>query len=229
VSAPRGPGASPYLDLYNYRQQVAALYRERNRALVRGEQPQEVLATYRKRRDEIFATHPQSALSSAQRERFRGLQYYPSNPAAVVEATVRPARESPTRDSPFSSEGDGVEAMPLILVAHLDFMLVGWTGSLSLYWIDVYGGGLFLPFRDATAPAESYGGGRYLFDTVKGSDFLALPGKNGDHRILLDFNYAYNPSCAYNPVWVCPLAPRENNLPVRVEAGEMKYPDVSHP
>jgi uncharacterized protein (DUF1684 family) len=98
-----------------------------------------------------------------------------------------------------------------------------------VYWVDVYGGGLFLPFRDTTCPSESYGGGRYLFDTVKGSDFLRLdelagaPMGYAGGRILLDFNYAYNPSCAYAPEWVCPLAPGENHLPVAIMAGEHKY------
>ena len=109
-------------------------------------------------------------------------------------------------------------------------MLGGQALELVVYWIDVYGGGLFLPFRDITCPAESYGGGRYLFDSVKGSDFLRLeatPETMGyaGGRILLDFNYAYNPSCAYDPRWTCPLAPNENRLPVAIRAGERKYHD----
>ena len=104
-----------------------------------------------------------------------------------------------------------------------------------MYWIDVYGGGLFLPFRDATCPDESYGGGRYLFDTVKGNDFLRLDVSDaaaaaGDQvsgylggLVILDFNYAYNPSCAYDERWVCPLAPNENRLPVPIRAGERKF------
>ena len=80
-----------------------------------------------------------------------------------------------------------------------------------------------MPFRDTTSPAESYGGGRYLFDTIKGSNFLATYGASGIERIILDFNYAYNPSCAYNDRWVCPLAPIENRLKVPIRAGEMKF------
>jgi uncharacterized protein (DUF1684 family) len=218
------PRPAEFLDLYNYRQQVAALYRERNRAVVRGANPEDVLATFRSRRDEMFASHPQSALDARQREQFTGLRYYPFNPEAVVEAVVRPAATTHWDGAPLSAETHRNEGMPLALVAHLEFTFSGGTKALALYWIDVYGGGLFLPFRDATSPAETYGGGRYLFDTVKGSDFLALPAQNGEHRILLDFNYAYNPSCAYNPRWVCPLAPAENQLAVRIEAGELVYP-----
>ncbi|HET8909624.1 MAG TPA: DUF1684 domain-containing protein, partial [Ktedonobacterales bacterium] len=95
------------------------------------------------------------------------------------------------------------------------------------YWIDVYGGGLFLPFRDATSGSETYGAGRYLHDTVKGSELLRLddasfPGYAGG-RVLLDFNYAYNPSCAYDPRWVCPLTPTENRLKVAIRAGERVF------
>jgi uncharacterized protein (DUF1684 family) len=108
------------------------------------------------------------------------------------------------------------------LVATLAFDIGGTTCSLGLYWIDVYGGGLFLPFRDRTAPERSYGGGRYLVDTVKGSD-LPPPSDWLAGSVVLDFNYAYNPSCAYDPRWVCPLAPRENWLPIPIHAGERAY------
>ncbi len=86
---------------------------------------------------------------------------------------------------------------------------------LTLYWIEGYGGGLFLPFADRTNGAETYGGGRYVYDTIKGADL----GKVG-RRVVLDFNFAYNPSCAYSPRWICPLAPAENRLPFPVSAGE---------
>ena len=130
----------------------------------------------------------------------------------------------------MSLPSSGPHSMPFRLAAHVYFQIAGDELELPVYWIDVYGGGLFLPFRDATCPAESYGGGRYLFDTVKGSDFLredavaeeGPPGYEGG-RIILDFNYAYNPSCAYDPRWVCPLAPRENRLQIEICAGERKY------
>ena len=115
------------------------------------------------------------------------------------------------------------ETMTMTTVARLHFTLDDVKVALSLYWLNIYGGGLFLPFRDTTSPAESYGGGRYLFDTIKGSDFLPVPGSSANERIFLDFNYAYNPSCAYNDRWVCPLAPIENRLKVPVRAGEMKF------
>ena len=88
-------------------------------------------------------------------------------------------------------------------------------GTLDVYWVAVYGGGVFLPFRDDTSGGEGYGGGRYLLDTVKGAD---LGGSGG--RLVVDFNYAYNPSCAYDPQWSCPLAPPANRLTVPIRTGE---------
>jgi uncharacterized protein (DUF1684 family) len=87
--------------------------------------------------------------------------------------------------------------------------------SLELYWLEGYGGGVFLSFRDATAGRETYGAGRYLLDTVKGSDL-----GTSDRRLVLDFNFAYNPSCAYDPRWACPLAPPANRLAIPIRAGE---------
>jgi uncharacterized protein (DUF1684 family) len=95
------------------------------------------------------------------------------------------------------------------------FELAGAACSLDLYWLEAYGGGLFLPFADATSGGETYGAGRYLLDTVKGAD-LGMDGA----QLVLDFNFAYNPSCAYDPRWVCPLTPPENRLAVPVRAGE---------
>ena len=84
-----------------------------------------------------------------------------------------------------------------------------------MYWLEGYGGGIWLPFADATSGADTYGGGRYLYDTIKGADLGA-----GERELVLDFNYAYNPSCAYDERWSCPLPPAENRLPFAVPAGE---------
>jgi hypothetical protein len=94
-------------------------------------------------------------------------------------------------------------------------------GRLTLYWIMGYGGGVFLPFRDATCGHSTYGGGRYLLDTIKGADL----GRAGT-QIILDFNYAYHPSCTYHHRWVCPLAPMENRLTVPIPVGE-QMPELS--
>jgi uncharacterized protein len=99
------------------------------------------------------------------------------------------------------------------------FELLGVSHTLDLYWLDAYGGGVFLPFADETSNSESYPAGRYLLDTVKGADLGSVDG-----RLVLDFNFAYNPSCAYDSRWVCPLAPPSNRLPLPIRAGEKEPP-----
>jgi uncharacterized protein len=210
---------SDYFDLYDYRCRVAAMYRERNRAYLAGEDAETIWQHFRETRNALFARHPQSALDEEERQHFQGLRYFPYNPAMVftvdVDTDVEPLRQSIAMNAE--------ESMNMTTVGRVQFTVEGQTVSLSLYWLDIYGGGLFLPFRDATCPSESYGGGRYLFDTIKGSDFLPVPGASDLTHMVLDFNYAYNPSCAYNIRWFCPLAPIENRLRVPIRAGEQKY------
>jgi len=210
---------SEFLDLYDYRTRVAELYRKRRQSTLAGEDATTVLQHFRESRNELFARHSQSALDHEQKQKFQGLRYFPYNPAMCVEANIERDVEPQVLSVAMNAE----ESMTMTTVGRLYFTLEGVKVALSLYWLNIYGGGLFLPFRDTTSPAESYGGGRYLFDTIKGSDFLPVPGALRDERILLDFNYAYNPSCAYNDRWVCPLAPIENRLKVPVRAGEMKF------
>ncbi|TMF51696.1 MAG: DUF1684 domain-containing protein [Chloroflexi bacterium] len=208
-----------FLDLYDYRHRVAAMYRERAEALQSGEDAALVLQRFRVARNALFATHPQSALDEEQRKQFEGLRYFSYNPALSVTANVETTIEPALLTVAMNAE----ESMTMTKVARLHFTVEGQEVGLSLYWLNIYGGGLFLPFRDTTSPAESYGGGRYLFDTIKGSDFLPVPGFSEKERIVLDFNYAYNPSCAYHYKWVCPLAPLENRLHVPIRAGELKF------
>ncbi len=210
---------SDYLDLYDFRCRVADMYRENTRAARAGEDAETILRRFRETRDDLFAHHPQSALDEEQRRNFQGLRYFPYNPAMCVIADINTNVEHTVLSVAMNAE----EAMTMATVGRLHFTIGGRVVELSLYWLNIYGGGLFLPFRDTTSPAESYGGGRYLFDTIKGSDFLPAPGDMGRERILLDFNYAYNPSCAYNDRWVCPLAPIENRLNVPIRAGEMNF------
>jgi uncharacterized protein (DUF1684 family) len=212
---------SDYLDLYDYRTRVAEMYRTRRQAKLAGEDAATILQRFRESRDELFANHSQSALDQEQKQKFHGLRYFPYNPSMCVEAVVELGVEPQLLDVAMNAE----ETMTMSTVARLHFTLEGVNATLSLFWLNIYGGGLFLPFRDTTSPAESYGGGRYLFDTIKGSDFLIVPGASAQECILLDFNYAYNPSCAYNDKWVCPLAPIENRLKVPIRAGEMKFKD----
>jgi uncharacterized protein (DUF1684 family) len=215
----RSKAVSDFLDLYDYRLRNAALYRDRNRAILAGEDAEQTWRRFRAGRDELFAAHPQSALDEEQRSTFQSLDYFPYNPAMCVVARVDTDIEPET----FSIAMNAQESMTMTRAARLHFEIEGRAVSLAAYWLNIYGGGLFLPFRDTTCTAESYGGGRYLFDTIKGSDFLRVPGSPIHERVMLDFNYAYNPSCAYNSKWVCPLSPSENRLPVAIRAGEKKF------
>lgn len=220
-----------WLDLYDYRRRMAELYRQREEGLRQGADEAETLRRFRAGKDALFAGHPQSALASEERARFAGLRYFPYAPELRIEATLAPLAPEPSADDEQGEqiEASGPHTMRFQRAARASFTLDQASAELTIYWIDVYGGGLFLAFRDATCPAESYGGGRYLFDTVKGSDIIRLEDTGettqgfAGGRILLDFNYAYNPSCAYDPRWICPLAPRENRLPVAIRAGERKY------
>lgn len=210
---------SSYLDLYDYRHRVAAMYRERTAAIIAGEDSADVLRRFREARDNLFAHHPQSALDEEQKRNFSGLNYFPFNPDLRFIVDIDTNVEPTQLTVPMNPE----ESMTMTTVGRVHFTVASQPVALSIYWLNVYGGGLFLPFRDMTCPAESYGGGRYLFDTIKGSDFLPVNSVKNWQSIILDFNYAYNPSCAYNDRWVCPLAPIENRLNVPIRAGEMNF------
>ena len=222
MSAPTAP---TWLDLYDWRRRAAEMFRERDAALERGEDAALVLARFRAAKDALFGRHRQSPLSADAQASFAGLRYFAYEPRLRVKASLSPIDSGDSVDAPAS----GPHTMPLERAATVDFELAGAPMRLTVFWIDVYGGGLFLPFRDATCPAESYGAGRYLFDTVKGSGFELDVAPAADSSgyvggsIILDFNYAYNPSCAYDVRWACPLAPRENWLPAPIRAGERKF------
>jgi len=190
------------LDLADWREQVARLYLS-----------ELDLAGFRARRDELFASHPQSPVPAPDRAAFTGLRYFPAEPAAVTEVALREAAGSLDVDT---GGPDGVIRYRRVGIAPTTY------GPLTLWWIEAYGGGLFLPFRDGTSGRESYGGGRYLTDTVKGTHGRGVTVLPGD-LVRLDFNYAYNPSCAYDPHWACPLAPAENWVAPPIRAGEMTY------
>jgi len=160
-------------------------------------------------RRHLFRTHSQSPLRADQRSTFEPT-YYPYEPRMRVLATV-----TDTEHQGYEIATSGPEPMRFTRVGRCDFSLEGTELSLELYWLDAYAGGLFVPFRDLTCGRGTYGAGRYLLDTVKGADLGTQDG-----RLVLDFNFAYNPSCAYDPRWVCPLTPPANHLDVAIEAGE---------
>jgi uncharacterized protein (DUF1684 family) len=199
------------LDLLDWKRQVFQLY-ERVRA---DPDPRSSWELWVSTRDRLFREHPQSPVPTARRADFAGCRYFDYDPGARVLGDVAPLDSTP--EDVVSSAG--AAAFPFSRVGTVRFELDDGEHALPLLWNEGYGGGLFLCFQDGTSGHESYGAGRYLLDTVKGSD---LGTKDG--RLVLDFNFAYNPSCAYDGSWACPLAPRESRLSRAVRAGEQTPP-----
>lgn len=207
--------ASDVLAVVDWRRRVAELYSEVRRAAV--DDPVVAHALWVTGRDALVAEHPASPLDERARAAFTGLDVAPYDPAFRFEADVVPA---PGRRLDVATGTDGV--VPFEEVGRVR---LGELGTLSVWALRSYGGGVFVPCKDASAgrPGGTYGGGRYVLDTVKGAD---LGGAAGGTRLVVDLNFAYNPSCAYDPAWACPLAPPENTLAAAVPVGE-RVPDAS--
>ena len=200
------------LDLLDWKRRVTALYAE-VRATA---DPRAAWQRWRAVRRELIHTHPQSPIRDpAARASFDGPWYFEHDPGARVTAEVQGAE--PGR---VVVEGSADGRFEMTRVGTARFELYGQAAALGIYWVEGYGGGLFLSFRDATSGSETYGAGRYLLDTVKGADL-----GYEDGRLVLDFNLAYQPSCSYDAVWACPLAPPENRLSIGVRAGERVRPE----
>jgi len=203
--------ADDLLSLLDYRRRVINLYAEVRHRLPA--EPDKAHDHWRAVRDQLFGAHPQSALPPDARESFGGLSYYGYDHRWALVGRVNNDVEH--ERYPVTTSTGAEMAFIRFATVELPF------GSLDAFWLDAYGGGMFIPFRDATAGDSTYGGGRYLFDTVKGADLGAMPGRPAE--LVCDFNFAFNPSCHYDAQWSCPLAPPGNRLDVRVEAGERMY------
>jgi len=202
--------AQNLLDLVDWRRRVGDLYR------IDGH---DALTRFRQGRDALFRSHPQSPIEPDERAAFRGLHYFDPDPAYRVHARVEPGDGTELVIETGGEDG----AVRYRRAGVLAFELGGRDSRLTVFSLVQYAGGLFVPFRDATSGQETYGGGRYLFDTAKDTDGLVLTINPGSPDVTLDFNFAYNASCAYSPRWACPLAPPENHLKVAVRAGELSY------
>lgn len=174
--------------------------------------PAEGHELWKSARDELFAGHPQSPLLPDDRARFTGLTVARYDPDWRYELEVRRPEEPARMLIDDSSDG----AIPFSLVGTVR---IPYLGTLDVWRLRTYGGGLFLPVKDGLAgqPGGTYGGGRYLLDTVKGAD---LGSGADDDSLIVDFNFAYNPSCAYDPSWSCPLAPAGNAVRDEIPVGE---------
>ena len=202
------------LELWDYRRRVTALY-DAARAGGAGEDPGR---RWRAGRDELFRRSSQSPLPAGHPARAEGLPFRPYDRAWRVAGRLEPLEAGPG-EVPGPAAHSGAGETPMVPVARVRAATPAGEVALVLWWLEGYGGGMFLPFRDATNGHGTYGGGRYLLDTAKGADL----GHEGREAVL-DFNYAYHPSCAHDPRWSCPLAPPENRLDVAVPVGEQLTP-----
>jgi uncharacterized protein len=183
----------------SWRREVHALYSD-----VRADpDPASAHTAWVERRTQLFSTHPASARRDGQR-----LVHADYDPAYRFVLPIQPAE--PDEWEPTTGS-DG--AVPFRRAGRLE--IPGLDG-LDVWWLGSYGNGIFVPLRDATAGLTTYGAGRYLLDTVKGADL----GRDGDSWVI-DLNFAYNPSCVYDPEWACPLAPLGNRLDGEVPVGEL--------
>ena len=228
------------LQLADWRRRIAELYADVRE--LAATDPEAAWERWRAVREAMYREHPQSPVPVAGRASFRA-RHWPYDPAWRFEVAVRlddatpapalstalppiafgdaPGLASPGRGSAF---GPAIR-LPMSSGDALDFRRLGevvlprpdGVRTLALYWMAGYAGGLFLPFRDATNGSATYGAGRYLLDTAKSAD---LGGDVAAGRLVLDFNFAFHPSCAFDPRWSCPLAPPDNRLDIAVEAGE---------
>ncbi len=191
--------------LWDWRRQVADLY-TRIRAM---DDAVAAWALWCAVRDRLFAEHAESPIAPEDRAGFRGIPVFAYDPALRFLVSLVLSQGEALR---LDAGADGVVvARPFARTLGLGAL----GGELTLYWIGGYGGGVFLPFTDGTSGREAYGGGRYLLDTIKGADL-----GERDGRVVLDFNFAYAPSCAHSALYVCPLAPSGNRLAAAVRGGE---------
>lgn len=193
------------LALLDWRRRVFELYRRVREAPA----SESAWASWRDGRDELLRTHASSPIPRAERGTYVNTPFFAYDPAARVSAVMS--------DAPHQAReiGGSHATFGATRFAVARFEIQGALDTLEIFWLEGYAGGLFVPFRDTTSGAASYGAGRYLLDTVKGADLGSDTG-----GLVLDFNFAYNPSCSYDPRWSCPLAPPENRLEIAIEAGE---------
>ncbi|RIK28597.1 MAG: hypothetical protein DCC56_15840 [Anaerolineae bacterium] len=163
------------------------------------------LDEFRKEKDEFFARHPQSPLTAEQRRDFKGLAYFPENDALRLEVQV----ESFADQQPMTMQTSTGGVQEYVRYGRFKFQVDGQEAELTIYQANY---GFFLPFVDSLAGTETYPAGRYL-------EPEPLPGD----RFLVDFNIAYNPYCAYNEMWSCPITPAENRLKAPIRAGEKLF------
>jgi uncharacterized protein len=165
----------------------------------------DALERFRREKDDFFRSHPDSPLTADQRRSFAGLRYFPPNPAFDLTLDLEP--NEPVTEVEIQTTTGEVRIYERF--GRIAFTVDGRMVGLTVYRSEDE---FFLPFADSLAGSETYGAGRYL-----------EPESLADGRLHVDFNLAYNPYCAYNARWSCPITPAENRLPVAIRAGEMTF------
>lgn len=193
--------------LADWRRRIASLYD----AVRQAPKPEAAWRDWCATRAALFRDHPQSPLTPEDRALFGGIPVYDYDPFWRFTVKTVALEDHPSFTVDLGKDGL-LHLTPCARTVGLDAAI---RCELTLYRLGGYGGGLFLPFRDGTAGNTTYGGGRYLLDTIKGADLGTERG-----RLVLDFNFAFHPSCHHAPRWTCPLAPPENCFATPVEAGE---------
>ncbi|MBK7454767.1 MAG: DUF1684 domain-containing protein [Anaerolineales bacterium] len=163
------------------------------------------LEAFRSEKNEFYASHPQSPLTREQKQGFTGLNYFPEEASLRLEVKVD---EFPAKDS-FEMQTSTGDVQHYEKFGRFRFDVDGTEAELTIYQNQH---GYFLPFVDSLAGSETYPAGRYL-----------EPEPLVGGRFLVDFNIAYNPYCAYNEMWSCPITPAENRLEVAIRAGEKLF------
>jgi uncharacterized protein len=165
----------------------------------------DTLTEFRKAKDDFFRNDPHSPLTRDQRLAFAGLRYFAENPTLDLTVDLEPYQDK-KRVSILTNTGD---TQIYLRLGKFSFVVDAVPASLTVYANEH---GFFLPFADSLAGKETYGAGRYL-----------EPERLPNGRFHVDFNQAYNPYCAYNENWSCPITPQENRIKVPIRAGEMTF------
>src|SRR3954470_6595878 len=200
--------------LADWRRRVATLYAEvRARAATA---PGIALAHWRAVRELLYRDHPQSPVPAEARATFRAA-HFDHDPSLRFEVAIEPA--PPPDPGAFALElpNSGADTLSFARIGRIALPFPAGERSLSVFWMAGYAGGIFIPFRDGTNGTETYAAGRYLVDAAKSADLGGDPARG---TLIVDFNFAFQPSCAFDPRWACPLAPPENRLDVAIQAGE---------
>ena len=205
------------LQLASWRRTVAELYAD-SRSFSE-ERPEVAWQHWIDVRQRLYKTHPMSPVPAADRPTFRA-RHWPYDPGLRFEAALEPEPAAPVgtlAGMPLALPNSGADTLSFRRIGGLAIPFPAGERRLSLFWMEGYAGGLFLPFRDATNGTETYGAGRYVLDGAKSADLGGDPDRG---TVIIDFNFAYQPSCAFDPKWACPLAPPENRLDIPVAGGE---------